>query len=82
MGVPLSQMWTVAKYVLTQRIKGVERRAFAAPPDAGNRGRTGPTQKIHLSVYQRDLTGKAFRELSPLKISYIFDSPGWHSRRP
>lgn len=25
MGVPLSQMWTVAKYVLTQRIKGVER---------------------------------------------------------
>ncbi|HCO25870.1 MAG TPA: adenosyl-hopene transferase HpnH, partial [Gimesia maris] len=24
-GVPLSQMWTVAKYVLTQRIKGVER---------------------------------------------------------
>jgi hopanoid biosynthesis associated radical SAM protein HpnH len=24
-GVPLSQMWTVAKYVLTQRIKGVKR---------------------------------------------------------
>ncbi|MCH9654213.1 MAG: adenosyl-hopene transferase HpnH [Planctomycetes bacterium] len=25
MGVPLSQMWTVAKYVLTQRVKGVKR---------------------------------------------------------
>lgn len=25
MGVPVSQMWTVAKYVLTQRIKGVKR---------------------------------------------------------